>query len=149
MKIKTYSEQETIETGKKFAQLLKGKDVIVLEGELGGGKTTFTKGILQGLGSKQKVLSPSFTLMRQYKAKKFFIYHFDLYRIKRADALNLGIEDFLYSDKSISLIEWGDRIKRDLDRCIKVEFSFLGQNIRSIKFSTKGYGNEKIKFISD
>lgn len=145
MKVKTYSERETINTGKKFARILKERDVVVLEGDLGGGKTTFVKGLLKGLGSKQRVLSPSFTLMREYKVKKLFVYHLDLYRLKRADALNLGLEDFLYSDKSISLIEWGGKVKQDLDKYIKVEFSFLGENSRCLEFSVKSLGEDRIE----
>ncbi|MFH1504548.1 MAG: tRNA (adenosine(37)-N6)-threonylcarbamoyltransferase complex ATPase subunit type 1 TsaE [Candidatus Omnitrophota bacterium] len=144
MEIRSYSERETIDAGKKFAKSLKEKDVVVLEGDLGGGKTTFTKGVLKGLGCSQRVLSPSFTLVRQYKAGRFCVYHLDLYRLKRADTLSLGMEDFLYSDKSISLIEWGNKIKQELDKYIKIKFSFLGQNSRQLKFSVQGYSEERI-----
>jgi len=149
MEIKTNSQAETISLGGKFARALKEKDVIVLEGQLGGGKTTFTKGVLKGLGCRQRVLSPSFTLVRQYKARKFDVYHLDLYRLKRADVLGLGIEDFLYSEKSISFIEWGSKIAQDLDKYLKIEFLFSGQNSRKLKFSAQGHDKERIKNLKE
>ena len=133
--------------GQKFSKGLQAKDVVVLEGDLGGGKTTFIKGILKGLGYKGAVLSPSFALMRQYKLRKLLIWHIDLYRLEYKDIPDLGIEEGLYKGRNITLIEWGDRIKKDLDKYIRVEFLFLGQNIRSLKFSTKNYGQNKAKRI--
>ena len=138
-KLKSTSANQTINFGKLFSKVLKGADVIVLEGVLGGGKTTFTKGILAGLGYKKRVLSPSFTLLRQYELKNLEVYHLDLYRLEFSDIFDLGIDDFLYSEGTVTLIEWGNKIKERLDKYIKVEFVFSGENIRNIKFSAKGY----------
>jgi len=143
-KIKSNSTSQTINFGKLFSKALAGGDVIVLEGALGGGKTTFTKGILAGLGYKKRVLSPSFTLLRQYDLKNLSVLHLDLYRLEFADVFDLGIDDFLYSKKSITLIEWGDKIKSNLDKYIRLEFIFSGENIRNIKFSTIGYPKSKL-----
>jgi tRNA threonylcarbamoyladenosine biosynthesis protein TsaE len=93
-----------------MARKFKGKEVVLLSGELGAGKTIFAKGIAAGLGMKKHhlVCSPSFTILNIYEAR-FQIYHFDLYRLeKAADILDLGWEDYL--DSGVVLVEWGERI---------------------------------------
>ena len=142
--IKSESAKKTIKFGQRFSSLLLSEDVIILEGALGGGKTTFTQGVLKGLGSTQRVLSPTFTLLRQYQAKRFLVNHLDLYRLDLKDTFDLGLEDILYLSKSITLIEWGDRIKQELDKYIKIEFLYLGQNIRKLSFSLKGYDKSRL-----
>ena len=143
MRINSNSALETIDLGKKFSRTLSCGDVVVLEGDLGGGKTTFVKGILKGLGYKRRVLSPSFTLVREYKVRVFNVYHLDLYRLKHIDVFDIGIEDLLSDPKSVALIEWGEKIKDDLDKYIKVEFSFLGQKSRKLIFSSRGYSKSR------
>jgi len=146
-KLKSTSANQTVNFGKLFSKVLKGSDVIVLEGALGGGKTTFTRGILAGLGYKKRVLSPSFTLIRQYDLKNLSIYHLDLYRLEFRDIFDLGIDDFLYSEGTVTLIEWGNKIRNELDKYIKVEFVFSGENIRNIKFSVKGYPEKVLEAV--
>ncbi len=147
LKLNSNSAIETIKFGKIFSRLLSGGDVVVLEGALGGGKTTFAKGLLAGLGYKGRVLSPSFTLLRQYELKNIAVYHLDLYRLKFSEIFDLGVDDFLYSDKIITLIEWGNKLGDELDKYIGVEFKFRGQNNRDIKFSTKGYPKQRLNSI--
>ncbi|MFH1519649.1 MAG: tRNA (adenosine(37)-N6)-threonylcarbamoyltransferase complex ATPase subunit type 1 TsaE [Candidatus Omnitrophota bacterium] len=147
LKLKSNSASETVKFGKIFSQVLEGKDVVVLAGALGGGKTTFARGLLAGLGYKGRVLSPSFTLLRQYELKNIAVYHLDLYRLKFSDIFDLGIDDFLYSDKIITLIEWGSKIEDELDKYIRLEFRFSGQNVRDIRFSIKGYPQQKLDSI--
>ena len=146
-KLKSNSASQTINFGKLFSKVLGGGDVIVLEGALGGGKTTFTKGVLAGLGYKRRVLSPSFTLLRQYDLKKVSVYHLDLYRLEFSDIFDLGIDDFLYSERIITLIEWGNKMKEELDKYVKVEFVFSGENTRNIKFSVKGYPKKVLETV--
>lgn len=146
-KLKSNSVVDTIVYGKTFSSILKERDVIILEGALGGGKTTFVKGVLEGFGYKKRVLSPSFTLLRQYELKNLAVYHLDLYRLEFSDIFDLGVDDFLYSSKIITLIEWGNRMKSELDKYIKVEFIFSGENIRQLKFSVKGYSQERLNLI--
>jgi len=146
-KLKSTSANQTVNFGKLFSKVLKEADVIVLEGDLGGGKTTFTKGVLAGLGYKKRVLSPSFTLLRQYDLKNLSIYHLDLYRLEFRDIFDLGIDDFLYSEGTVTLIEWGNKIRNELDKYIKVEFVFSGENIRNIKFSVKGYPEKVLEAV--
>jgi len=146
-KIKSNSASQTIDFGKLFSKVLGGGDVVVLEGALGGGKTTFTKGVLTGLGYKKRVLSPSFTLLRQYDLKKLSVYHLDLYRLEFSDIFDLGIDDFLYSEGIITLIEWGNKMKQELEKYIKIEFVFSGESIRNVKFSAKGYPDKVLETI--
>ena len=140
---KTLSSKETVNLGKRFSQFLKDKDVVLLEGSLGGGKTTFIQGVLKGLGYRKSVLSPSYTLIREYKTKTFFTYHLDLYRLDVGDLFDLGLNEIICSDNSLVLIEWGHKIEDELEQYIKMEFVFIGENERKIKFSFKGYDKER------
>lgn len=136
MRIKTNSARETISLGKKISRCLSGKEIILFEGELGGGKTTFIKGLLSGLGYKGKVLSPSFTLERQYKIKKNIVHHIDLYRLDlNKDLLDMGFDEFLNQPGHITLIEWGEKIEDQLTDYIKVIFNYSGENSRLITIS--------------
>jgi tRNA threonylcarbamoyladenosine biosynthesis protein TsaE len=112
--ILSHSEEETFLVAKKMSGRFKGKEVVLLIGELGAGKTIFAKGIASGLGVNDigQVSSPSYTILNIYKGK-FPIYHFDLYRLeKHAEILNLGWEDYL--DTGVVVVEWGEKIRFDL-----------------------------------
>lgn len=150
MKVVTFSSKQTIELGTRFSRILETKDVVLLEGDLGGGKTTFVKGILKGFNSSQPVLSPSFTLVREYKVKRGRVYHIDLYRIdKLRDVFSLGIEDYLYGEGCIVLVEWGEKLEGILPRYLKIKFSYLGENQRKIIFSAKGYLKRKAERLKE
>jgi tRNA threonylcarbamoyladenosine biosynthesis protein TsaE len=100
---KTETEEQTILKGYEFAKILKKGDLILLNGEIGSGKTTFLNGVVTFLGSKKRVISSSFTVMSVYKTKKMDLIHFDLYR------LNGNIDYFMfmeYLDKGIVAVEW-------------------------------------------
>lgn len=106
MKIFTKTQEETQNFAQKFAEGLKGGEIILLEGELGAGKTTFAEGIAKGLGIEQEVISPTFMLCCVYEGGRLPLYHFDLYRIESAEELSeLGFEDYLYG-KGVCVIEW-------------------------------------------
>jgi tRNA threonylcarbamoyladenosine biosynthesis protein TsaE len=128
----TNSAQETTELGERFTSMLKEKDVVILEGVLGGGKTTFVKGVLKGFGYRGEVRSPSFTILRQYKIKSIYIYHIDLYRVDDKEIFSFGLEDYIYLPGSITLVEWGGKIRRLLSHYINIEFFFLESNRRKI-----------------
>ncbi len=105
---------------KKVAEYLKSeislaKNLILLSGDLGAGKTTLTKQIAKILGIKSDITSPTFTIVKEYKTTdKIFknFYHFDVYRIKELDELdNIGFNEYLYKNNSLSVIEWADKIK--------------------------------------
>ena len=104
------SEAETISLGQQFAKGLKAGDIILLQGDLGAGKTTFVKGIAQGLKVNAKaVVSPTFVLMNYY-AGKLPIYHFDLYRLENPKELNTVQFDEFFYGAGVSLIEWPERL---------------------------------------
>lgn len=110
--------KETRELAGKFAKLLVGGEKIILSGDLGAGKTTFTKFVLEALGVDDIVTSPTFTIMREYHTKRFDIYHFDMYRISSgAEAVEFGLEEYLYShdNRSIVFIEWAENIQDILE----------------------------------
>ena len=133
--ITTHSAQETMRCGELFSKTLKNNDIVLFEGSLGGGKTTFIKGILKGFGYKKRVLSPTFTLAREYHIKKKAIYHLDLNRLTTSDIFGSMLEDYFYPREAITLIEWGDRAESIINKFIKVEFIFLSENKRKLIFS--------------
>ena len=109
IKIKTHSEKETFELGRKFSQDLQAGDTISLEGDLGTGKTALTKGIAVGLGISKPITSPTFTLVNSYTGK-WILNHYDVYRVNDADELlEIGWDEY-FNDDTICIIEWGDRI---------------------------------------
>jgi tRNA threonylcarbamoyladenosine biosynthesis protein TsaE len=98
--------EETRTVGRSIAPLLRAGDVVVVAGELGAGKTTFTQGLAAGLGVTDSVVSPTFTLAREYEGRLRLV-HVDLYRLDRAqEVLDLGLEDV--ADDAVLVVEWGD-----------------------------------------
>jgi len=131
----TFSDKET----KLLAAKLAGKTkfgVIALFGELGVGKTTFVQGFAEGLKIKEKIISPTFVLIRQHpisKTKKI-LYHIDLYRLNNmTDLKQLGLEEIWSDPKNIVLIEWADKIKNLLPKgVIKIYLEVVDTNTRKI-----------------
>ena len=106
----THSERETFELARKLGIRLKGDEVILLQGELGAGKTVFARGLAAGLGIKDvtEVCSPSFTLVNVYQTR-VPMYHMDLYRLgSKSDVYDLGWEDFL--EQGVIVVEWAERM---------------------------------------
>jgi len=139
MKITSNSVKDTLKIGKIIAKNLHEGDIICLFGQLGSGKTVLTKGIAQGLGiKKDKIISPTFVLIRQYRAKLPF-FHLDLYRLKESkDILALGYEEYLYNN-GITVIEWADRLRYLLpEEYLKIELFIKAASQRLIKFSPIG-----------
>lgn len=112
MRFISYSISDTLKIGKEIAKNLRKGDILCLFGELGSGKTALTKGIAAGLGvRKNKVISPSFVLIRQYNSGRIPLYHFDLYKLKAMqDILTLGYEEYFYNE-GITVIEWAGRLE--------------------------------------
>ncbi len=110
----TRSEEETLGLASRLARSFKGREVVLLIGELGSGKTIFAKGLASGLGLKDlcQVCSPSFTILNIYQAK-FPVFHFDLYRLEQEEEIfELGWEDYL--DQGVVIVEWGEKLPLDL-----------------------------------
>lgn len=105
------SAQETILLGRNFSSQLEESSFLALFGDLGTGKTTFVKGLVEGLGGQaNEVQSPTFVYLNIYEGKKLPIYHFDLYRLQTpADFLEKGLEEYFFK-KGICVIEWPERI---------------------------------------
>ncbi|WP_129044700.1 tRNA (adenosine(37)-N6)-threonylcarbamoyltransferase complex ATPase subunit type 1 TsaE [Companilactobacillus metriopterae] len=113
--IQTSSYDETENFGKQFASDLIPGDVILLNGDLGVGKTTFTRGIASGLGITKNVKSPTFTLIREYKGGRIPLYHMDMYRLEDSMDEDLGFSEYFDGD-GVSIVEWPQFIKDELPK---------------------------------
>ncbi len=127
------SADEMIKFGKQLSKNLKGGDVIYLNGDLGAGKTTLTKGIIKGLGYDGNIKSPTFTLVESYQPTDLDVHHFDMYRIADPEELEwMGIRDY-FNDQSIVIIEWPEKGEGFLPNAnIKINISYL-ENGRAIE----------------
>ncbi len=132
-KFRSHSEKET----KKLAEDLakhRTSGVIALTGELGAGKTTFVQGFAKGLGLKDKIISPTFVLIRQHKFGKRILYHIDLYRLENnINIKQLGIEEIISNPNNLVLIEWAEKIEKNLPKnTIKISLKKINENERLI-----------------
>ena len=128
----THSPEETLALGRKLAAELRPPCLVLLEGELGSGKTTLAKGIVAGLGvaSESEVTSPSFTLVHEYGRDRK-VYHVDLYRVESArDFATLGLED-LIDERAIVLVEWGEKLNFPAAQ-VRIKLDHLGKEDRRI-----------------
>lgn len=128
------NENETFAFAKNFARTLKKGDIVLLDGDLGAGKTVFTKGIVEELsGGKITAVSPTFVLVNVYDTTPE-VNHFDLYRVESVDELfAIGIEEYLYSD-SVSVVEWPNRAMEIFpDSAIKVFITKINDEKRKIE----------------
>lgn len=126
------SAQKTMEFAIEFAKTLKGGDVVLLNGEMGAGKTVFAKGVAKGLGIEDEILSPTYAYMNDYCGK---LYHFDCYRLSSGgQAEALGLTDYFYAG-GICLIEWAENILSVLpEKTKKVNIIKLSDGTRRIEY---------------
>ena len=142
MKNIIYSDAQgkTLISGKRLGKLLSKGDNLALNGNLGAGKTVFTKGIATGLGVKkvEYVNSPSFVLLKEHKAAKN-LYHFDLYRLNDLDEIEyIGIKEYLDGD-GVVVIEWAEKMKELLPKeYLEINITILKNNKRRLEFLPKG-----------
>lgn len=130
----TNNAKETLKFGRKFSSQLKAGDIVCLFGELGSGKTTFVKGLAQGLGIDPDVVnSPTFVLLNVHEGQ-LPLYHFDLYRLEDVkEILALGYEEYFYGE-GITVVEWAERLKTLMPKkYVRVELFHQGENKRLIK----------------
>ena len=121
-------EQDTIDFATKLAPQLKPKDIIILSGELGSGKTKFVQGILKYFGLENEISSPTFTIVNEYIKNNINIYHFDVYRLEdSSEFYAIGGEE--YFENGICIIEWGELIEPILSNYIKVNISKDNDNV--------------------
>ncbi len=130
----TSSPDETFTIGRELASGLKVGDMIILEGDLGTGKTTLVQGIADGLCIKDNIKSPSFNIVNIYEGS-LILYHIDLYRFTPKDDLDdIGIDDYLFSNDGVSVIEWGERLKALIgDVSMTIRFYHEGEDTRRIE----------------
>lgn len=133
----TNTFEETQKLGKDFAKSLRPGDVVCLYGDLGSGKTTFTQGLAEGLGIKQRIISPTFVIVRSYKLDVMSFFHIDLYRVEsEKDLEGLGIEEIINNKNNIVVIEWAEKLKDNLpQKRIDINFLYEDENKRKINFS--------------
>jgi len=120
MQITTHSADETQALGQKLASRLASGDVIAYFGDLGAGKTAFTRGLAQGLGITDPVTSPTYTIVNEYLSGRIPLFHFDMYRLSSSDELfDIGWEDYL-SRGGVCAVEWSENVEDALQDAIRV-----------------------------
>jgi len=136
----TKNAKETEKLGEEFSKNLKGGETISLVGDLGGGKTTFVKGLARGLRVSGEITSPTFIILNLLRGKSGkFLCHVDLYRLEQiTDLREVGLEECINDKNTITVIEWGERIKKYLPQdTITIEFDFIDKNTRGVLISGK------------
>ncbi|WP_096201977.1 tRNA (adenosine(37)-N6)-threonylcarbamoyltransferase complex ATPase subunit type 1 TsaE [Bacillus sp. FJAT-45350] len=136
LQIESHSPEETMALATKIAGLLEPNDVITLEGDLGAGKTSFTKGLAKGLGVKRVVNSPTFTIIKEYKGR-MPLYHMDVYRLEDSDE-DLGFDEY-FEGEGVTVIEWPSMIQDQLPKeRLMIEISHQGEENRIITIEPVG-----------
>ena len=142
--MKLNSLEDTFNLSKKIGKLLSNGDVILLYGEIGVGKTTFVRGLINNLEvekgmDKSQILSPTFNIVFDYEIKKLKIMHYDLFRLKNSTDINeLGI--FAEIEDHITLIEWPELIEKKPKNRIEMFFGYLDEDLKKRNLKIKGYG---------
>ncbi len=134
------SEEETIHLAGNIARQTKPGTVIALHGDLGAGKTVFTRGFAAGLGITEPVSSPTYTIIQEYHTDRGWFFHLDLYRIKdEVAALAFGVDEYLEDSQAIVVVEWPERIKTILpEHTIHISISHLDSGHREINHILNG-----------
>lgn len=140
MEYTSFSAEETFAIGQKMGEEAKPGEVICLSGDLGVGKTVFTKGVAKGLGIGEPVCSPTFTILQEYEGR-LPLYHFDVYRIEEPEEMEeIGYEDYFYGN-GVCMIEWAELIKELLPEhaiTVKIEKDLSrGVDFRKIRILGK------------
>jgi tRNA threonylcarbamoyladenosine biosynthesis protein TsaE len=140
--VETHSADETIAFGRELARQLTPPKLVLLRGDLGAGKTTMVKGIAAAFDAAEQedVTSPTFTLIHEYRGPEVTVYHIDLYRIETERELaTLGIDELLRDERSIVVIEWGEKFPRFVrERDVEVSIERLGEIDRRITADVRG-----------
>ena len=129
----TNSASETRALGEQLASGLRPGDTVILEGELGAGKSELARGIARGLGVTETVTSPSFTILNVYESGRCPLYHFDWYRLESEEELyDLGMDEYLGGD-GIAVVEWAERCPDAVpEDCIRIRLEATGEETRRI-----------------
>ena len=132
MEFITNSPLETEKVGETLGQALKPGAVIAYRGDLGAGKTAFTRGLARGLGAGEPVTSPTYTIVNEYLSGRMPLFHFDMYRLRSADDLfDIGWDDYLERG-GVCAVEWSENVEDALEDPITVTIEKLGEDARRI-----------------
>jgi len=132
MEIITNSPVETEKVGEALAKVLLPGAVIAYRGDLGAGKTAFTRGLARGLGCTEQVTSPTYTIVNEYLSGKMPLFHFDMYRLHSADDLfDIGWDDYL-DRQGVCAVEWSENVEEAMENAIFVTIEKLGEDARRI-----------------
>ncbi|WLR51068.1 tRNA (adenosine(37)-N6)-threonylcarbamoyltransferase complex ATPase subunit type 1 TsaE [Bacillus tianshenii] len=141
----TTSPEETKQIAERLAALLLPGDVLTLEGDLGAGKTTFTKGLAKGLGVKRTVNSPTFTIIKEYQGRMPF-YHMDVYRLENSDE-DLGFEEYFFGE-GVTVVEWAQFIADELpEQYLEIVVHHTGDDQR--KITCKPHGERYVQVCKE
>lgn len=133
MQIDSTTSEETERFAHTLGSKLRGGEVIVLTSDLGGGKTTFVRGLAQGMGSEDHVSSPTFTISREYAAGNLTLYHFDFYRLSEPGVVAAELAEFIHDPQAVVAIEWGDIVEGVLpEKRITIHLVPTGDNSRRL-----------------
>ncbi len=142
-KLTSYSESDTIELAQNIESEKFPNMVICLNGDLGCGKTVFTKGFAQALGIEENITSPTFTIIKEYPDGELPLYHMDVYRLD-GKVEGLGIEEY-FSKGGVTIIEWADTIESYLpEERLDIKFKITDEDVRIIKLEPHGKKYEEI-----
>jgi len=135
----TNSPEHTESLAAAWAALLRPGTVVAYRGDLGAGKTAFTRGLARGLGIKEPVTSPTYTIVNEYLTGRIPLFHFDMYRLSCADELfDIGWEDYLQRG-GVCAVEWSENVEEALESPLWVTIEKVDENTRKITFEG-GYG---------
>ena len=137
--IELASREATISLGEAHGKQLTAGDVLVLDGDLGAGKTTFTKGLAKGLAIPDIIKSPTFTIIHEYHDGRLPLYHMDAYRLENGGGEDLGLEEYFDSD-GVSVVEWAEFVEDELpDDFLAIHFKRTAdENKRILEFDPHG-----------
>ncbi|MEG0442405.1 MAG: tRNA (adenosine(37)-N6)-threonylcarbamoyltransferase complex ATPase subunit type 1 TsaE [Carnobacterium sp.] len=144
--IQAHNEDETKAIAAALAAFLIPGDIILLEGDLGAGKTTFTKGLATGLGIKRVIKSPTYTIIREYLDGRLPLYHMDVYRLEETGGTDLGLEEYFEGD-GVSIVEWATFIPEDIpSEYLQIKLQPSGEDLteRTITFKAVGQHYEEL-----
>ena len=133
MRVTTNNPEQTMVLAARIGSKLRGGECIQLSSDVGGGKTTFTRGLVKGAGSDDHVSSPTFTISKVYRAEKFSIVHFDFYRLDEPGLIAHELEEVGDDPTNVIVVEWSDIVEHVLpEELLKIEIRSKGENDREI-----------------
>ena len=132
MEFITHSPEETEKIGEALAKNLQPGTILAYRGDLGAGKTAFTRGLARGLGCKETVTSPTYTIVNEYLGGRLPLFHFDMYRLASSDDLwDIGWEDYL-DREGVCAVEWSENVQDAMEDAVTVTIEKLGESTRRI-----------------